>query len=297
MHWRNTWKRALLTGGFALFFITGSAVSAVGRPVDPILLQPWSPLVLQSGDMSTKSNPDFSDFQAQLLRSHFNAVQSLIESEKEPTSIAEHMLAAVPTIYEVQPLTAAAPDDLFAIKPVALGLAQAPAADPQPLAAARQPAAADAKAAEPKAAPKVAASMPKKVSKAAEAAQTAKAAEPRNLVTTVTGATITPKKTVKAVASAYTASAEENGGYAGKDYFGNSLQVGSIAVDPDVIPLGSTVYVTGYSYDGLPAGGMMAKAVDIGGAIDGNRVDIFVPDSREKAKKFGLQNVTLYVVD
>lgn len=129
---------------------------------------------------------------------------------------------------------------------------------------------------------------------AAEAKQTAAAA---NQIVTAAGETITPKQTMAAVASAYTGSAEENGGYTGKDYFGNALQVGTIAVDPDVIPLGSTVYVTGYSYDGLPAGGMMAKASDIGGSIDGSRIDIYVPDSREKAKKFGMQNVTLYVVD
>ncbi|MGN7383293.1 3D domain-containing protein [Paenibacillus sp. SAFN-117] len=118
-----------------------------------------------------------------------------------------------------------------------------------------------------------------------------------NVIVTPTGQTLTYKKAIPAVASAYTASAEENGGYAGRDYFGNPLQVGSIAVDPAVIPLGSKVFITGYSYDGLPAGGMVATATDIGGAIKGNRVDVFVPDSRQQAMKFGKQNVQIYILD
>lgn len=132
---------------------------------------------------------------------------------------------------------------------------------------------------------------------AAPAAEAVQAAANAQTITTTTGDVITPKQTMDVVASAYTASAEENGGYAGKDYYGNPLQVGTIAVDPKMIPLGSTVYVTGYNFDGLPVGGMMGKATDIGGSIKGNRIDIFVPSSREKAKKFGYQNVTVHVVD
>ncbi|MDQ7861221.1 3D domain-containing protein [Peribacillus frigoritolerans] len=39
-----------------------------------------------------------------------------------------------------------------------------------------------------------------------------------------------------------------------------------IAVDPSVIPMGSKVYVEGYGY---------AVAADKGGAIKGNRIDVF----------------------
>lgn len=113
----------------------------------------------------------------------------------------------------------------------------------------------------------------------------------------VNGTIIHPKQTFTATASAYTGSAAENGGYAGLDYFGNSLQVGTIAVDPNRIPLGTTVYVTGYSYDGLPVGGMFATATDVGGAIKGDRIDIYVPGSRAQARTFGLQEVTVYVID
>ncbi|MEI7026285.1 stalk domain-containing protein [Paenibacillus sp. y28] len=95
-------------------------------------------------------------------------------------------------------------------------------------------------------------------------------------------------------ASAYSAAPEENGGYGARDYMGNSLKLGTVAVDPSVIPLGSRLYIEGYSYNGLPAEGMFATATDTGGSIKGNRIDIFVPDSPVKLKAFGLQKVKVY---
>lgn len=105
------------------------------------------------------------------------------------------------------------------------------------------------------------------------------------------------EKVIEGKATAYTAAPEENGGFASVDYFGNSLQVGTIAVDPNVIPLGSKVYVEGYNYDGLPAGGMYATASDTGGAVKGNKIDIFVPDPKAKAQQFGIQQVKIYVLE
>jgi 3D (Asp-Asp-Asp) domain-containing protein/LysM repeat protein len=102
---------------------------------------------------------------------------------------------------------------------------------------------------------------------------------------------------IQAKASAYTAAASENGGWAGLDYFGNRLKVGTIAVDPKRIPLGTKVYITGYDYDGLPKGGMIAVASDVGGAIKGDRIDIFVPDSQPEARQFGFQYVKVYILD
>ncbi|MED4586373.1 3D domain-containing protein [Brevibacillus choshinensis] len=115
-----------------------------------------------------------------------------------------------------------------------------------------------------------------------------------NQVKTTAGQTRSYSKMIKAVATAYTGSAEENGGWAGVDYFGNPLKVGTIAVDPDVIPLGSTVYITGYKHGSLPGNGMIAKATDIGGAIKDARVDIYVPG--KDASGFGMQNVKIYVL-
>ncbi|MCP3774799.1 stalk domain-containing protein [Paenibacillus sp. MZ04-78.2] len=104
-------------------------------------------------------------------------------------------------------------------------------------------------------------------------------------------------KMIEVKATAYTASPAENGGYGPVDYMGNPLKLGTIAVDPSVIPLGSKVLIKGYSYKGLPADGLYATATDTGGAIKGNRVDIFLPESRAQAKLFGMQNVQVYVLN
>ncbi|WP_426449817.1 stalk domain-containing protein [Paenibacillus sp. S-38] len=102
--------------------------------------------------------------------------------------------------------------------------------------------------------------------------------------------------TIEASASAYTAVAGENGTFAARDYMGNPLKLGTIAVDPAVIPLGSKVFIEGYAHDGLPAGGMYAVATDIGGSVKGNKIDIFMPDGRQAALKFGIQNVKVHVL-
>ena len=61
----------------------------------------------------------------------------------------------------------------------------------------------------------------------------------------------------------------------------------TIAVDPKVIPLGSCVEINGVS-------GYVAE--DTGGAIKGNKIDVFV-SSHSKALKLGvLHNVPVYVV-
>lgn len=58
-----------------------------------------------------------------------------------------------------------------------------------------------------------------------------------------------------------------------------------IAVDPNVIPLGSKVWVEGYGY---------AIAGDTGGAIKGNKIDIFVPNI-DDAYKWGRQHIKIRV--
>lgn len=52
----------------------------------------------------------------------------------------------------------------------------------------------------------------------------------------------------------------------------------TVAVDPDVIPLGSTIYINGRAY----------VAEDIGGAIQGNRIDVFFA-THQDALDFGVQ--------
>ncbi|MCK9909239.1 3D domain-containing protein, partial [Microbacteriaceae bacterium K1510] len=138
------------------------------------------------------------------------------------------------------------------------------------------------------------ASAPAKATVPAAPVKAASAQAPEHTVTTAAGKQVAYSKVLNCVATAYTASAEENGGWAGLDYMGNPLKVGTIAVDPAVIPLGSTVYITGYKHGSLPAQGMIAKATDIGGAIKGARVDIFVPGPNASA--FGMQDVKIYVL-
>lgn len=113
---------------------------------------------------------------------------------------------------------------------------------------------------------------------------------------TVKGKSVAYTDALHVKASAYTAAANENGQWGAVDYFGNPLKVGTIAVDPTLIPLGTKLYVTGYDYNGLPVGGMFAVASDMGGAIKGNRIDIFVPSSQQQARTFGYQYVHVYVL-
>ena len=59
----------------------------------------------------------------------------------------------------------------------------------------------------------------------------------------------------------------------------------TIAVDPDIIPLGSIVEINGEKY----------VAEDIGGAIKENRIDIFF-SNHEDALKWGVQNHNIFLL-
>ena len=61
---------------------------------------------------------------------------------------------------------------------------------------------------------------------------------------------------------------------------------GTVAVDPEVIPLGTKLYVEGYG---------PAVAADTGGDIKGQRVDLYM-DSYEEAIQFGRREVLVEVV-
>ena len=60
-----------------------------------------------------------------------------------------------------------------------------------------------------------------------------------------------------------------------------------IAVDPNVIPLGSKVYVEGYG---------TAIAADTGGAINGNKIDVFF-SSKSAAYAWGSKSVQITILD
>jgi len=59
-----------------------------------------------------------------------------------------------------------------------------------------------------------------------------------------------------------------------------------IAVDPQMIPLGSRVYIEGKGF---------ALAADVGGAIVGNRIDILF-DRHEAARNFGRRQLRIYLL-
>ncbi|ETT70273.1 3D domain-containing protein [Paenibacillus sp. FSL R7-277] len=104
-------------------------------------------------------------------------------------------------------------------------------------------------------------------------------------------------KVLQVKASAYSSAASENGKWGAVDYFGNTLKLGTIAVDPSVIPLGTKVLVTGYTHPGLPKQAFVATATDMGSAIKGNRIDIFIPGSQSFVADFGYQYVHLYIIE
>lgn len=73
---------------------------------------------------------------------------------------------------------------------------------------------------------------------------------------------------------------------------GNEVYEGCIAVDPSVIPLGSTVYIEfppGYEY----LNGNF-YACDTGGAIYGNIIDVFLNMSEAELNSLGRITVTVY---
>lgn len=94
-------------------------------------------------------------------------------------------------------------------------------------------------------------------------------------------------KNLTVTATAYTASCE---GCSGITAAGVNLKENPdakvIAVDPSVIPLGTKVYVEGYGY---------ATAADTGGAIKGNKIDVFIP-TQSAAMAWGKRQVNVQIL-
>ncbi|MFP3512039.1 ubiquitin-like domain-containing protein [Peribacillus sp. SIMBA_075] len=104
----------------------------------------------------------------------------------------------------------------------------------------------------------------------------------------VTNVSSTSGKEIYVSSTAYTASCK---GCSGVTSTGVDLKSSPgakiIAVDPSVIPMGSKVYVEGYGY---------AVAADKGGAIKGNRIDVFF-SSKSDAYRWGAKKVKIRVLD
>ena len=68
---------------------------------------------------------------------------------------------------------------------------------------------------------------------------------------------------------------------------GTLSRVGAVAVDPDVIPLGTVLYVEGYGF---------CIAEDTGGLIKGDRIDVYL-DSEAVCEEWGVKSVNVFVFD
>ena len=66
-----------------------------------------------------------------------------------------------------------------------------------------------------------------------------------------------------------------------RTYSGTRTRWGVVAVDPKVVPIGSALLIEGYE-------GTTFIAEDVGGAIKGETIDIWLPDARE-ARTYGTQ--------
>ena len=95
-------------------------------------------------------------------------------------------------------------------------------------------------------------------------------------------------KIISMEATAYTDDIASQGKWIGQTATGMKPQVGVVAVDPKIIPLGTKLYVEGYGE---------AIAGDTGGAIKGNRIDLFMA-TRGQAMKYGRRkNVKVRILD
>lgn len=88
---------------------------------------------------------------------------------------------------------------------------------------------------------------------------------------------------MRAHSTAYTSA--EGGGLS---YTGEKLEWGIIAVDPNVIPLGSQVYI--------PQFNMVFRAVDTGSAIKNNRIDIYFGNLK-KALDWGIRDIDIIILE
>lgn len=94
------------------------------------------------------------------------------------------------------------------------------------------------------------------------------------------GESIRFREAMEVVATAYT--------YTGYRTATGAITVyGVVAVDPRVIPLGTRMYIEGYGH---------ATALDTGGAIKGNRIDVFL-ESEDEANRWGVRTVKIYLLD
>ncbi|CAH1058603.1 3D domain-containing protein [Paenibacillus pseudetheri] len=136
-----------------------------------------------------------------------------------------------------------------------------------------------------KALPKPAVAKTTTTSKSNTTSKTAKVSAKTNNVTSKAGVDFEYKKMIKNVSM--TAYSSEEPGIGTKTASGTRVTEGrTIAVDPNVIPIGWWVYIEGLGF---------RRAEDTGGAIKGNKVDVYY-DSLSHVRNFGRKSRAVYVI-
>lgn len=100
-----------------------------------------------------------------------------------------------------------------------------------------------------------------------------------------TGKTYAFKKVLNMEATAYTHGPGDR--WYGKTASGMPTFVGMVAVDRNTIPLGTKLYVEGYG---------LAHAGDVGGAVKGNIIDLYM-NSRQETRAHGRRARKVYVLE
>jgi len=95
------------------------------------------------------------------------------------------------------------------------------------------------------------------------------------------------KRVINMTATAYAPGPLDNGKWDKQTYVGGTVRPGVAAVDPNVIPMGTKLWVEGYGE---------AVAEDQGSAIKGNRIDLVFND-RKVAQDYGIKKVKVYVLN
>ena len=104
--------------------------------------------------------------------------------------------------------------------------------------------------------------------------------------------TLAVHRVLHVVATGYEAGPRSTGKQPGHRWYGVTsigwqAKPGIVAVDPNVIPYGTRLYVPGYGF---------GVAGDTGGAIVGHRIDLFY-DTEQEALRWGRRNLPVYILE
>lgn len=110
------------------------------------------------------------------------------------------------------------------------------------------------------------------------------------VIVTADGEVLTYSKKAQFTATAYT---KTDAGCNDITATGTQVRVGTVAVDPTVVPYGTRMFIV--TNDGTYIYGI-ATAEDCGGAIEGNRLDLYF-DTDAECWEFGVKGCTVYFLD